>query len=279
MTQDLSSIELEYRIYDGGSSDGSQETLRALEKEFPEISLHIEADDGQADALRKGFADGEADICSWLNADDLLLPDALQNVVKCFKLSGAEVVYGDAWFINEADQIVGAYPTATFDRDLLHTNCFLSQPSTFFLFSAYRAVSGIRSDLNYCMDYDLWLRLSLNGSSFARLSVPLSATRLHEGTKTAEPKLSFTDEIRSVMRTNLGEIPFEWDVYRHFRVTSTESAGSAAPLLFLLALIRVGLQQRKLLRACRWGAKLLFIYSAATLAYIRVRRRSIILVS
>lgn len=41
----------------------------------------VEPDAGQSDALNKGFAKAKGEWLFWLNADDILLPEALERVV------------------------------------------------------------------------------------------------------------------------------------------------------------------------------------------------------
>ena len=40
----------------------------------------VEPDNGQSDALNKGFAKAKGELLFWLNADDVLLPGALKKV-------------------------------------------------------------------------------------------------------------------------------------------------------------------------------------------------------
>lgn len=66
---------LEYTIIDGGSTD---ETVEIIKKYQGFLSCWVsEKDNGQADALNKGFAVSTGSICAYLNSDDLLLPGAL----------------------------------------------------------------------------------------------------------------------------------------------------------------------------------------------------------
>src|ERR1035437_1184692 len=94
---------LEYIIVDGGSSDGSVAIIRNYADR-----LHwwcSEPDEGQADAIAKGFARSGGEVLCWLNSDDILLPGALRAVGEYFRDHPlAEVVNGGAYCIDARDE-------------------------------------------------------------------------------------------------------------------------------------------------------------------------------
>jgi len=188
----------EVRLMDGGSGLEVLEIIERLKRDYPQLEVQSRPDDGQADALARGFAATDADIIGWLNSDDLLLPGALNKVLSGFgRWPESHVIYGDALFIDERGVCTGAYPTAPFDPELLKSFCYLSQPSVFFRRSAYLGAGGIDAELRYAIDYDLWLRLLANGARFRYLPEILSATRLHDQSKTATGQTAFTREVRA----------------------------------------------------------------------------------
>ena len=64
---------IEHIVVDGGSTDGTLEILRR----HPHVVWSSEPDEGQADALNKGFARARGTVLGWLNADDRYLPGAV----------------------------------------------------------------------------------------------------------------------------------------------------------------------------------------------------------
>ena len=62
---------------DAGSTDGTQEWLR--ENQDLGYELIIGPDQGQSDALQKGFSKAHGAYLGWLNADDLLEFGALKK--------------------------------------------------------------------------------------------------------------------------------------------------------------------------------------------------------
>lgn len=70
---------LEYIIIDGGSTDSSAEIIKKYEKY---LTYWIsEKDDGQADAINKGFKIFKGKILAYLNPDDIYCDGTIRKVV------------------------------------------------------------------------------------------------------------------------------------------------------------------------------------------------------
>jgi len=174
---------LEYIIFDGGSTD---ETLEIIRKYEPWISFWVsERDRGQSDAINKGFHRAHGEIIAWLNSDDTYLPGGLQNIARAFaEDSETAMIYGGCNIVDEEGRLNTRYPSRDFDLKILITAWnFIPQPATFFRHDAYRAVGEVDLDLHYSMDRDLWIRF---GRQFrARRIEPLVATiRYYDECKT-----------------------------------------------------------------------------------------------
>lgn len=186
---------LDYIIVDGGSKDNSVNIIKKYEKLLKEDVWKIncnginyrwvsEKDEGQADAIMKGFDQAKGEVLAWLNSDDIYLPGALSRALNCFsdnqKIS---VVYGKTYFTDESGIIIGKYPTMPFDEKILPAFNFVCQPSVFFKKMAVETVGGLDKSLNFVMDYDFWIRLSQK-YEFFYIDQFLSTYRLHENSKT-----------------------------------------------------------------------------------------------
>jgi glycosyltransferase involved in cell wall biosynthesis len=100
---------LEYIIVDGGSKDGSVEIIRRYESQL--AWWVSEPDQGQTDALNKGFGMASGDILAWLNSDDTYLPGAISGAVE-YLMSHPEagLVYGDANLVDENGTVISRFP-------------------------------------------------------------------------------------------------------------------------------------------------------------------------
>lgn len=143
-------------------------------------------DGGQAAAISEGWAQSDADILGWLNADDVLYPEALRTVARVFEAHPeADVVYGHSAICDEHLRMTGYHWAVSAPGPALRLGCNISQPSCFFRRRAFDAAGGLDGTLHYTMDWDLWLRLEAQGSRFLFIDDPLSAVFWGKGTKTS----------------------------------------------------------------------------------------------
>ncbi len=179
----VSQDELELIVIDGGSSDGSVEIIREFE---PLLAYWVsEPDQGQTDALRKGFDRATGDIQGWLCSDDELEPDTARTVLDFFRAhQEASWAFGDARFIDEWGRVLRPKKEIPFNWFIwLHDYNYLPQPSTFWRASLYKQIGGLDASLHVSMDADLWAR-------FAEVAAPqkiagvLSRVRLQPEQKT-----------------------------------------------------------------------------------------------
>ena len=234
LVAEASAADLEVIVQDAGSSDGTHEILDDF-RQYPFIHIYIETDTGQSNALNKGFCRASGDIFGWLNSDDVIARGSIQAVEAVFQENpGADLVYGDALFIDEDDKVLDAYPTGELTLDVLRHRCVISQPSTFFSSESYENFGPLRDDLHYCMDYEYWTRLLVNGANVIRLRKTISCTRIHGETKTSNGGIAFIEEIIGMQRALLGEASPVWQVYQKTR-TPPLSDLSNKSLRFVIA--------------------------------------------
>ncbi len=152
---------IEYIVIDGGSTDGS---LELVQKYAERIAYWVgEKDQGQTDAINKGFAQARGDILAWINSDDTYAhPNVVAEAVQ-FLNKNAEVgmVYADCNFIDEAGKTIGKFAARQTDYAKLRRGyVHIPQQTTFFRASLWREVAPLDPSFYFAMDYDLWTRLA-----------------------------------------------------------------------------------------------------------------------
>lgn len=197
LRQDYAPIR--YIVMDGGSTDGTIDILRRYDRQIEWVS---QADNGQTDAINKGFARGGGEILTWLNSDDTLEPGAVRAAVEYLvKQPDIAVVYGDANFIDPAGRFIGRCAhVEPFNRHrLLHYSDFIVQPAAFFRRSVFEAVGGLDPELNWAMDYDLWLKIAKH-HRMAYIPRVMANYRWFGANKTAMGGIKRIEEVERVAR-------------------------------------------------------------------------------
>ena len=199
--------DLEYIVMDGGSTD---ETVDILKSYGDQIIWKSEKDKGQTDAVNKGIRMAQGEIIGWLNSDDIYYPGAIAKVLEVFeKHPEINVVYGNANHIREDDSFIEEYYTEDFDYERLKDICFICQPSLFFRKSVVDKYGYLDDKLQYCMDYDYWLRLG-KGETFYRLNELIAGSRLYDDNKTLGARRKVHEEMLTMQEKNLGKATEKW---------------------------------------------------------------------
>ena len=176
---------LEYFIIDGGSADNSVDIIKKYEDK---IDWWVsEKDEGQADALSKGFKRATGDYLTWVNSDDIFLPGALHAVGKVIKRNqNAKWISGNIIWIDIEGRIIRCFILPTYNLFLAKMGFLVvGGPSSFFHRSLYQSVEGFRVELSYNMDTDLWWQFESKGVHYYRIPKYLMAFRMHEASKTS----------------------------------------------------------------------------------------------
>ena len=192
--------DIEHIVVDGGSTDGTLDVLCAA----VDVSWTSEPDRGMYDALGKGLRRATGAIVAYQNADDRYAgPDAVSRAVAALAAHPeVDVVYGDYRLIDAAGRPGREVRARTFDAEALGRYNFIPPHSTF-LRRAVLADEGLWPDpsLQYCGDWEWFLRLSAAGRRFLHLPSVLSEFRAHRGSQTASTSLlSKAREWRRVCR-------------------------------------------------------------------------------
>lgn len=220
LNQELSASD-EYMVCDGGSTD---ETLEILQSYSDRLRWVSEPDKGQADAVNKGIAMTTGDIIAWINSDDIYYPDTLHTIRTIFiEHPGIDAIYGDADHIDEQDHIFEDYPTEPWNLQRLQETCYLCQPAVFFRRRLVSNLGSLQTALNYCMDYELWLRYGQR-VPFHYLPQKLAGSRLYATNKTLSQRLKIRSEINTMLVQKFGRISEKW-IFEYAHVKTEDAIG------------------------------------------------------
>ncbi len=189
---------LDYLVMDGGSTDNSVDVLKSFGDRLRWVS---QKDNGQADAIYRGFQQTTGEILTWLNSDDTYAPGAFRAVAEFFGANpDIALVYGDATYTDADGSLIGpcVHVEPYNPRRLFYYSDYIVQPAAFFRRSAYEAVGGIDPTLHFAMDYDLWIRIAMR-FKVAYLPRRLADFRWLYDNKTATGGVRRLDEIRDLV--------------------------------------------------------------------------------
>ncbi|NMC99392.1 MAG: glycosyltransferase, partial [Bacteroidales bacterium] len=142
-------------IIDGGSTDGTIEIL----KKYPHLKWISEPDEGQSDALNKGFKLATGEWILWLNSDDRLCAKAIDTFLEYIsKYNGIDLFYGHVKFINEKNGLIKNVFNIPYSYHLTTLRLYIP-PSTGTLFRASILKSyHLDIEYHYIMDVVWFLR-------------------------------------------------------------------------------------------------------------------------
>lgn len=155
---------LEYIIIDGGSTD---ETVEIIKKYEPFLTHWVsEPDQGQTDAINKGYQRCTGEVFVWLNSDDAYRhPDCLRQVGELYR-QGYQVIIGGCQHVdvhNQPTQLhtdTGFSKPQTFSQYVRYWSCVhLPQPAVFIQKALTDRAFPLNTALYWSMDYQFFLRI------------------------------------------------------------------------------------------------------------------------
>ena len=191
--QDYPSIE--YIVVDGGSTDGSKEIIQSYSDRL--AWWVSEPDQGQADAINKGFKRARGDIIAWLNSDDLYLPGTISSAVLVFRENPkAGLVYGDAVSADGEGKLLNQLRFDSWDLEDLLEFKIICQPAVFMRRPVLEKCGFLDLNYHFFLDHQLWIRIARETTLVHHPEI-WAVSRYHDLAKNV------------VMATNAGEEAFQ----------------------------------------------------------------------
>jgi glycosyltransferase involved in cell wall biosynthesis len=173
-------------VMDGGSNDASVAILRSFSDANPNLCWRSEPDRGQSDALNKALNMVDTRYFAWLNADDCYLPGKVRNLILATESAARPaIVYGDYQIIDANGDVLKHRQQPSFNYwDCLYSYLTVQNCAAIFDTDICRATGGFDSNLEFCMDYDLILRLA-SKAPVRHVREYVGCFRHHEEAKTS----------------------------------------------------------------------------------------------
>lgn len=228
-------------LQDGGSNDGTVAVLRRVAEEDSRFRLVSENDEGQSDALNRALARARGSFVIWLNADDLLLPGAIDRLRNALRPNDAAgVAWGGHQYVDSRGVTIEEYLPERFDHNLfMRRGCYIFSGSIAIDRQLLTRLGGFASHLHYCMDLDLMFRLAHSETmDLRRVEGAVGALRWHDASKSGTTAIPFLKE--------------GWEVRSHYMVGAGDHVRRFEALVVLaIAHATVGLRHTFFYRRIR----------------------------
>ncbi len=198
-------IDLEYLVVDGGSSDSSSDVLSKYSSQIQWSCS--ERDNGQYDAINKGFNKSTGEIMGWLNSSDLYLPWTLKVVEEIFtRFPEVEWISSLQKTVltskgSHASWNIHGFSANKFAQGLLgsDTNAnFIQQETCFWRRSLWEKIGGqISSQYRYAGDFWLWSQF-FQHAKCTGVDAPLAVFRFHEDQRSGHEK--YLSEVTEILQ-------------------------------------------------------------------------------
>lgn len=176
---------------------------RMLYQRYPFMTLvgNNPSNRGTGAARNLGLSFVRSPLILWLDADDYLLPDALQAMVNASAANNASFIYTDWYSRNDAGELV-AHQSPEYDQSawLDHS---LNAVTALMPTADARAVGGFDTGLPGWEDWDFFIKLTISGRCGMRVPVPLLVYRHTTGTR-REAALEQRPQLLDLFRSRYG---------------------------------------------------------------------------
>ena len=190
--------DIQLILVDGGSATESMQIIERYRPLFDQVIQ--EPDDGQADALNKGFRYANGDVFAWLCADDELLPGALWEVAAQFASQPDVGVIAGASQHRYADGTRRTIPVPEDAWEQMTVRNVFNQPSVFWRASLHRRLGELDTSFRLAFDWEFWCRMGAAGARLRIVERPLSRYHFSKTNKTSMGGRIHVEEGQRIIR-------------------------------------------------------------------------------
>ena len=217
---------IDYIIMDGGSTDNSMAIIKKYENllkenckvaKKDELKYFVKArvdfqwnhclgisyrwqsqkDNGQMDAINKGFNMANGQVLAFLNSDDTYYPEVFLRIAK-IDWQAVDFVYGKGMWISELGQEILSYPTFAPNKYSFFYQCTLCQPTVFFSREMFYELGEFSIDDPDVFDYEYWMRGIFADKTFRYVDRRLAKSRMYKENKSMAQRNSISKQVRAL---------------------------------------------------------------------------------
>jgi hypothetical protein len=188
--------QVQHVVIDDGSADGSWRLVQEVHSS-PDVDARTRPNKGLSATLNDALDLARGDWLLWLNSDDLLLPWSVELLERALdQVPDADLVVGDTVLVDDRTRYRRLVARSHFDRRVAAGGF-----NPFFVSSVFwrrDRLPGWRFDesMQLLMDLDLWLALTVPGSTVVKVAAPMSLFREHGGQISATARPTDVTETR-----------------------------------------------------------------------------------
>jgi glycosyltransferase involved in cell wall biosynthesis len=188
--------DYEIIIVDDGSTDGTEEMIKSAGNK---VRYFWQENAGDAAARNRLIKLAQGRFITFIDSDDLLMPDAAERMIKVMEAEGGEIiVYGPYLRIDQDGNVFGRCKRKLYSGHItkyLFQSILIHSCGSMFPKKILQQTGGFDQSLRVCSDYDLWLRLSLK-YRFIALDKPTFKRRRHTGNLSAGSSKNLIVELK-----------------------------------------------------------------------------------
>lgn len=195
--------ETEVIFQNSKSTDGTTEIINSYTKKYKNFFHYNEKDNGQSNAINRGVNRSKGKWVTWICSDDIFLP-GFSKIFKALKYNKFDVIYGDCVFF-ENNNLIPAIGTENYQKNKLTLKrLYIQQPGTCIKKTKWLKCFGLNENLNWIMDYDLFMRLELIKAKFFRVKDFVSLALIHKDAKTSSGSVKrYFEYVKVFLKINI----------------------------------------------------------------------------
>ena len=195
----------ELNIINDGSTDNTDQIIKSFSD--PRIKYLTKTNSGLIETLNYGIKKCNYPVIMRMDADDIILPNKIENQLSYFKKSDSILTGTNGYLINSEGNKMRPINLPTEHNDIIKSMLKMSSsfihPSVMYYKDAVLKVGGYDSNFKHAEDFDLFLSLSKIGK-VSNMSERLIYLRKHENNVSL---LNAEEQIRNTIISK--------DIYKH----------------------------------------------------------------